>query len=758
MKEILRNYHGHNQSKGNIIKIFYHGLSEITQEVLNAAAGGIFLYKIPNQAYQLLEDKVLLKLDWDKNQKAKTSLKKTVAFADEGSSNSNTNKIMARMDAMTLKMDAQYKELQNHTKKQNQKKMIYLYPERKKLNSCKLFNLETKFDRLADKQSGRPSGSLPSNTQQNPKGHNSKACQPPDDEDEEPTPQPKTQNPKSVKETQLPKLYKPKIPYPQRLRKEKMEAQYGKFLDMIRVVRINLSLIDVLVGMPNYGKFLNELISNKHKIEQISAAFLSDESLAMIQNNVLPKLGDPGSFHIPCNFDKTFSCNALADLGASINLMPYSLYAKLSLETLKPTKMSVRLADRSFQYPVGIAENMLVEVGKFTFPADFVILKMEEDSKVPLILGRPFLHTADAVIRVKQKQLNLGVGTERMIFNIDSAIKHSYSNDDTCFSIDVIDEILEEDFDALLDEGSKILHSIEGTVLEEEIFSEFDKFIAMTADEIYDSKSDTEEPPFEKISINTDYKIKTSLEEPPTDLELKPLHDSLEYVFLEEPSFLPVIISSQILTQRKNKLLSVLKKHKEVFSWKTTDIPGICPSFCKHKIQLLDDKKPVVQKQRRLNPNMQEVVKKEIMKLLDTGIIYPIADSPWVSHIYCVPKKGGITVVTNKNDELVPTRTVTGWRVCIDYRKLNKATAKYHFPLPFMDQMCMLTIVHDMIEESVEVFMDDFSVFRNSFDKCLSNLDKILQRCKDAHLVLNWEKCHFMVKEEIVLGHKVSSA
>ncbi|GJW70838.1 reverse transcriptase domain-containing protein [Tanacetum coccineum] len=160
--------------------------------------------------------------------------------------------------------------------------------------------------------------------------------------------------------------------------------------------------------------------------------------------------------------------------------------------------MSVRLADRSFQYPVGIAKNMLVEVGKFTFPADFVILEMEEDSKVPLILGRPFLHTADAVIRVKQKQLNLGVGTERMIFNIDSAMKHSYSNDDTCFSIDVIDEILEEDFDALLDEGSKILHSIEGTLLEEEIFAEFDKFMAMTIDENFDSKFDTEDPPFKK--------------------------------------------------------------------------------------------------------------------------------------------------------------------------------------------------------------------------------------------------------------------
>ncbi|GJU53717.1 reverse transcriptase domain-containing protein [Tanacetum coccineum] len=259
---------------------------------------------------------------------------------------------------------------------------------------------------------------------------------------------------------------------------------------------------------------------------------------------VPPKLGEPRSFLIPCTFSKAFSCNALADLGASINLMPYSLYAKLSLETLILTKMSVRLADRSFQHPIRIVENMLVDVGKFTFLVDFVILEMEEDSKVPLILGRPFLHTADAIIRVKQKQLNLGVGSERMTFSIDFAMKHSYSNDDTCFSIDVIDEILKEDFDAFLDEGSEILHFIEGTILEEKIFVKFDEFMAMNIEENFESESDTEEPPFEKIFFNTDYKIKTSLEEPPSDLELQPLPDHLEYVFFEEPTFLPVIISS----------------------------------------------------------------------------------------------------------------------------------------------------------------------------------------------------------------------
>ncbi|GKD87320.1 reverse transcriptase domain-containing protein, partial [Tanacetum coccineum] len=151
--------------------------------------------------------------------------------------------------------------------------------------------------------------------------------------------------------------------------------------------------------------------------------------------------------------------------------------------------------------------------------------------------------------------------------------------DDTCFSIDVIDKILEEDFDALLNEGSEILHSIEGTILEEKLFAEFDEFMAMTTDKNFESESDIEEPPFKKITFNTNYKIKTSLEEPPMDLELKPLLDNLEYVFLEEPSFLPVIISSQLFEENKNKLVFVLKIHKQAFAWKTTNIPGILPVF-----------------------------------------------------------------------------------------------------------------------------------------------------------------------------------
>ncbi|GJY16712.1 reverse transcriptase domain-containing protein [Tanacetum coccineum] len=228
-----------------------------------------------------------------------------------------------------------------------------------------------------------------------------------------------------------------------------------------------------------------------------------------------------------------------------------------------------------------------------------------------------------------------------------------------------------------------------------------------------------------------------------------------------------------------------------------------------------DDFKPAVQHQRRVNPKIHEVIKKEVIKLLDAGLIYPISDSPWVSPVHCVPKKGGMTVVENEDNELIPTRLVMGWRVCIDYRKLNDATRKDHFPLPFMDQMlerlagneyycfldgfsryfqitidpqdqekttftcpyrtfayqrmpfslcnasgtfqrCMMAIFHDMIEETMEVFMDDFSVFRDSFSSCLSHLDKMLKQCENTNIVLNWEKYHFMVKEGIVLGHKIS--
>ncbi|GKD45342.1 reverse transcriptase domain-containing protein [Tanacetum coccineum] len=286
-------------------------------------------------------------------------------------------------------------------------------------------DLETKFSRLSDQCSSRPTGSLPSDTQTNPKPSptNEKPYRPPsaqnehvsviftwsdltydspvnpntktiiihDDSEDEVDEAKKEVKPSSSKQTKSNppplKAYKPKILYPQRLCKEKMEERYAKFIDLIKEVRINVPLVDVLAGMPNYGKFLKDIVSNKTKMEQISDAFLNEECFAIVQNKLPLKLGDPGSFLIPCTVVGSVEYLALANLGVIINLMPYLLYASLLENTLKPTRMSIHLDNHTYQYPMGIAENMIIQVGKFIFPADFVILQMEEDDKVPHILG-----------------------------------------------------------------------------------------------------------------------------------------------------------------------------------------------------------------------------------------------------------------------------------------------------------------------------------------------------------------------------------
>ncbi|KAI5324178.1 hypothetical protein L3X38_033251 [Prunus dulcis] len=305
---------------------------------------------------------------------------------------------------------------------------------------------------------------------------------------------------------------------------------------------------------------------------------------------------------------------------------------------------------------------------------------------------------------------------------------------------------------------------------------------------------------FKKVQINipllrfqTDFLV--------LEMEEAPIHDNQLPLILGRPFMaiagaiidvkkgenetLPIIITSHLGPNDEKKLLRVLKEHKTAIGWSIADIKGISPTLCMHKILLEDNAMPKRDAQRRLNPNMKEV-------------------------------NSGITVVKNEANELVPTRMTTGWRVCIDYRKLNTTTSKDHFPLPFVDQMlerlaghshycfldgysgynqiaiapedqekttftcpfgtfayrrmpfglcnapttfqrCMMSIFSDIVERFIEVFMDDFSIFGDSFDQCLHNLSKVLARCEQTNLVLNWEKCHFMVNQGIVLGHVISS-
>nr|GEY25101.1 reverse transcriptase domain-containing protein [Tanacetum cinerariifolium] len=384
--------------------------------------------------------------------------------------------------------------------------------------------------------------------------------------------------------------------------RERAKDQIEKFYQIFKELSFEISFADALMLMPKFASTLKALIENKEKLSEMAQTPLNEHCSVVLLKKLPEKLGDPCKFLIPCDFPGMVECLALADLGVSINLMPYYVWKRLSLSDLTPTCMTLELADRSIISPVGITEDVYVK--------------------------------------------------------------------------------------------------------------------------------------------------------------------------------------------------------------KLSDIKGINPEFCTHKILMKKEFEPEVQHQRRVNPKIHDVIKQKVIKLLEARLIYPISDSPWVSPVHCVPKKGGFTVVENEDNELIPTRLVTGWRVCIDYRKLNEATQKDHFPLSFMDQMlerlaenqyycfldgfsgyfqipidpkdqekttftcpygtfayrrmpfglcnapgtfqrCMMAIFHDMIEKTMEVFMDDFSVFRNSFQRYLSHLDQMLKRCEDNNLCLNWDKSHFMVKEVI---------
>ncbi|GJX44788.1 hypothetical protein Tco_0261464 [Tanacetum coccineum] len=221
----------------------------------------------------------------------------------------------------------------------------------------------------------------------------------------------------------------------------------------------------------------------------------------------------------------------------------------------------------------------------------------------------------------------------------------------------------------------------------------------------------TKDLPPKELKNDETKTTKSSIEEPP-ELELKDLPSHLEYAFLEGTLKLPVIIAKDLKKEEKDQLINVLKSHKQAIAWKISDIRGIDPNFCTHKILMEDDFKPAVQHQRRVNPKIHEVVKAEVIKLLDTRLIYPISDSLWVSHVHVVPKKDGMTVVTNDNNELIPTRLVTGWRVCINYQKLIDAARKDHFYLPFMDQM-----LECLAGNEFYCFLDGFSgYFQISID------------------------------------------
>nr|GEX26382.1 reverse transcriptase domain-containing protein [Tanacetum cinerariifolium] len=482
---------------------------------------------------------------------------------------------------------------------------------------------------------------------------------------------------------------KPSIPYPSRLRDQKLRDktndQKEKIFQIFKDLNFNISFVDALILMPKFGPTIKTLLTNKDKLSELARTPLNEHCSAVLLKKLPEKLRDPGKFLIP-------------------------------------------------------------------------FVDFDADPRVPLILGRSFLMTGRALIDVFEGELTLRIGKKAITFHLDQTSRYSANyNDITAKRIDVIDMA-------------------------------FDAFLALKDDPNSPEVDQSYFYPEEYILLLEAFLNDDPSLPPPNQGNYLPqdLPPHLECVFLEGDDKLLIIIAKDLSDEEKTTLITVLKSHKRAITWRLSDIKGINPEFYTHKILMEDGFEPAIQHQRRVNPKIHDVIKKEVLKLVDAGLIYPISDSPLVSPVYCVPKKGSFTVVENEKNELIPTRLVTGWRVCIDYRKMNEATHKDYFLLPFMDQMperlvrnehycsldgfsgyfqipidpkdqekttftcpygtfayhripfglynapctfqrCMMAIFHDMIEKTMEVFMDDFS-----------------------------EKSHFMVKEGIILGYKIS--
>ncbi|CAN6578532.1 unnamed protein product [Malus baccata var. baccata] len=520
------------------------------------------------------------------------------------------------------------------------------------------------------------------------------------------------------------RVYEPPMPYPERLKPKVKDQQLTNFMKTLSKVQINLPLIDAIKNIPSYAKFFKDVCTKKKKL---------------------------------VDFEKT---------GTRRN-QAYINYSTTS--------------DRSVAYPRGIIEDLIIKVENLYLPADFVILDMDEDTQTPIILGCPFMATARTLIDVEAGTLTLKVQDQSVVFSLFEATKRLGDVQD-CMRVDVLDRLLHAEIMPRLtsDPLLNVLHGFENKNTKDE--------------EVCEYVSALESVPFQHPrwrhvfeSLGEPKKLLQPSKVQPPKLELRVLPEHLKYAYLGADSSLPVIIAADLSSTEEDKLLRMLRSYQDAIGWTIADIKGISPTICMHKILMEDGVKPAIDAQRRLNPIMKEVVRNEVMKLLDAGMIYPILDSKWISPTQVVPKRSGITVVKNDNNELVPTCLTTGWRMCVDYRNINAGTRKDHFPLPFIDQMlerlagrafycfldgysgynqipvapedqekttftcpfgtfayrrmpfglcnapatfqrCMMNIFTGLVEHVVEVFMDDFSVFGDSFDQCLQNLSLVLER------------------------------
>ena len=372
------------------------------------------------------------------------------------------------------------------------------------------------------------------------------------------------------------------VPYPQRLKKHKLDKQFTKFMEVFKKLHINIPFSDALEQMPSYVKFMKDILSQKRRLADFKTVNLTEECSAILQRKLPQKLKDPGSFTIPCTIGNAIFERALCDLGASINLMPLSIFKRLGLGEARPTTITLQLADRSLKHPRGVIEDVLVKVDKFIFLTDFIVLDMEEDKEIPIILGRPFLATGRAMIDVQRGELKLRVQEDEVKFNVFEAVRHP-TESDTCFMAEIVE--------AIVSSQSGLTDPLEASLVENEsenLSEEAEEYVKWM-----DSFGHNRRKYFESLGEGAKTPV-PSVEQPPK-MEQKPLPSHLKYAYLGIASTLPVIILASLTALEEEKLLRVLRDHKHALGWSLADLKGIRPSMCMHRILLEDGHKPSVE-------------------------------------------------------------------------------------------------------------------------------------------------------------------
>jgi hypothetical protein len=457
-------------------------------------------------------------------------------------------------------------------------------------------------------------------------------------------------------------------PFPMSSSRSKKEDKEKEILEVFMKVELNITLIDAIKQIPKYAKFLKELCTMKraYKLKGYEIISMGEVVYAVVQKNMHLKQKDPGAYTIPCVFGNASFKRALCNLGASISVMPKHVYDSLSLKPLIKTSIVIQLADHSFVYPLGVIEDVLVKIDSLVISCDFYILDVERDScdssnNTPILFGRPFLKTVNMKIDCGKDTLSMKVRDEKIEFNFYDAMKYLYNNVYSIICYDQVDKCVQQvfDFDYEDELSMTLIYDYDFTEIEE---MERHICVPQNMQESALAWQALQTVPHGNVFVDlvlSHKKLLPSILQAP-ELELKPLPDNLKYVFIGDNYTLPVIIVKGLISAQEEILVKLLSDHKTSIGWTLTDIKGISPSMCMHHILLEDNAKPMRAIQRRLNPPMIEVVKAEILKLLDSGVIYPITDSKWVAPIHVVSKKTGITLVKNTHDELIPTCISSG--------------------------------------------------------------------------------------------------